>query len=83
MIYKYNKGQQDNPLNTDHLGMSLSWKARAQEWIFSEVVYSYEEFDNPLSCINFISVAFELDRHRFDRINGSTLNFCGHNVYDQ
>ena len=83
MIYKYNKGQQDDPLNKAHLGMSLSWKARAQEWVFSEVVYSYEEFDNPLLCITFISVACELDRHRFDRINGSTFNFFGDSVYDQ
>ena len=66
MIYKYNTGQRDDPLNTDQ-EMILSWETLAYQWIIAEVFYSDEEFAKPTcnSCITLVCVACVFDRHRF------------------
>ena len=49
MIYKYNKWQQDDPLNTEHKEMILSWEIFfVYQWIFAEVFHANEEFANPV-----------------------------------
>ena len=46
MIYNYNRGQQADPLYTEHKEMILSWETFGYQWIIAEVFHSDEEFAN-------------------------------------
>ena len=48
MIYKYNKWQQDDPLNTEHQETILSTETLVYQLIFAEVFHSNEGSPTPV-----------------------------------
>ena len=67
----YNKGQQEDSLNTEHYEMILSWETLAYNWIIAEVFHSDEEFDNP-TCSWFVWLMCLIDTGLVKKKTGFT-----------